>query len=190
MDRLLQCAIAYQRMLNIEYRIIIGRKGTTIELQIPFESTNFHHLAGIHKLKDLEIATENRNKVFKDILKSKITYEDICKSDFISDSTSRLNSLAKIEMLFDTNNLIFRYNKKLQVFSVIQADFILSTPLDGNDIYIFLSKDSDNKYFCRSFFPRENADYTKGQTKYTLLYKEKINKLTGEKIVQYDRLTK
>ena len=43
-------------------------------------------------------------------------------------------------------------------------------------------------FFCRSFFPKEGKDYTKGQAVYTLLKKEKISLSTGTIITQYDRL--
>lgn len=190
MDRLVKCAFSYQKMLNLEYHMIIARKGKTLDLKVSFNVLNFHHLAGIHKLKDLTIATSNREKVFNDILSSKITLENIRKSNYSKDCLERINFLGEIESLFDKNNLIFNYNEKLQMFSVIQADFLLTTPLDGKDVYIFLSKDNNDKYFCRSFFPKGNKDYTKGQARYTLLYKEKINLLTGETIIQYDKLHK
>lgn len=57
-------------------------------------------------------------------------------------------------------------------------------------VYIFIAEHKDTgKYFCRSFFPKEKKDYTEGQPRYTMLYKEKRNMATGEIAVQYDRLT-
>ena len=44
-------------------------------------------------------------------------------------------------------------------------------------------------HFRRSFFPKGDKDYTAGQAKYTLLYKKKINKITGESEIQYDKLS-
>ncbi len=95
---------------------------------------------------------------------------------------------SNIEHLLDANELIFRYNEKLHKFSLIQANFLMSTGYEGNEIYIFLAKKETGEYFCRSFFPKGNKDYTIGQTKYTLLYKEKINIATRESVVQYNRL--
>lgn len=53
---------------------------------------------------------------------------------------------------------------------------------------MFLGNDNLDNYYCKSLFFKDNNDYTKGQTKYTLLYKEKINLKTGEVQIQYDRL--
>jgi len=82
------------------------------------------------------------------------------------------------------------YNKKLQSFSLIEAEYLLSTPYESTDIYIFLDQlPEPNSFFCRSFFPKEDKDYTKGQAVYTLLKKEKTILSTGNTIIQYDRLT-
>lgn len=79
---------------------------------------------------------------------------------------------------------------KSNQFSLIEADYLLSTPYAGNDIYIFLAKqDSDSRYFCRSFFSKGQKDYTEGQAIYTMLYKEKIFLSTRKAEIQYDRLT-
>ena len=36
MDKLLSCATAFEHLLNVQYRIIIGRKGKSVELRIGF----------------------------------------------------------------------------------------------------------------------------------------------------------
>lgn len=191
MDQLLSCAAAFSRLTNIEYRIIIGRKGKAVHLTIRFATAHFHHLAGLHKLKDLRMATENRDKVFQRILLQQIKYIDILKSVFAHESVRRIAPLQHLESLLDDNHLIFRFNERSQVFSLIQADFLLATPLDGQDIYVFIAKNrDDDTYFCRTLFPKDEKDYTQGQSKYTLLYKEKVDLATGEIEVQYDRLNR
>ena len=55
--------------------------------------------------------------------------------------------------------------------------------------YLFIEKRNySEKQFCKSFIQESNIDYTYGQTKMTLLYKEKINKITGKSEIQYDKL--
>ncbi len=67
----------------------------------------------------------------------------------------------------------------------------MQSEYDSREIYIFLDRlENEETHFCRSFFPKGDKDFTIGQAKYTLLYKEKINKRTGEKIIQYDRLSR
>lgn len=190
MDRLLACATAFENLLHVKYHIIIGRKGKSVDLTISFEAVEFHHLAGLHKLRDLRLSRANREKVFFQILSGHITLDDVKKSRYFCNIENRLEPFQKIEELFDSNDLIFRYNRKLQAFSLIEAEYLLSTPYKCTDIYIFLDKkDEAGNFFCRSFFPKEDRDYTKGQAIYTLLKKEKINTDTGALQIQYDRLS-
>lgn len=189
MDKLQNCVKAFEKLLDVEYHIIIGRKGRSVELRIVFSKWDFHHLMGLGKLKDLRIAKKNREIVFNEILNGQITYQSICASRYLSLIENRFIPLTCIEHLFDDNHLVFRYHKKRNQFSFIEADYLLSTPLYGNDIYIFIAVKDDGNYFCRSFFPREKTDYAKGQEIYTLLYKEKTYLSTGKTITQFDRLT-
>lgn len=190
MDKLSACANAYLKMMDLTYRIVLGRKGNLYELHIGFEAVSFHHLIGLHKLHDLRIARANREKVFYDILAGQIRYNLIEKSRYFPQIKDRFLPFVGMEQIFDDNHLIFRYNAKANRFSLIEADYLMSTPYKGHDIYIFLAQQQDgNNYYCRSFFPKEQTDYTKGQTVWTMLYKEKTCLSTGETAVQYDRLT-
>ena len=63
MDYLQICAKAFERLLDIKYHIMIGRKGKLEELNLLFEPTEFHHLIGHHKLRDLRLSRGNREKV-------------------------------------------------------------------------------------------------------------------------------
>lgn len=189
-DKLRVSAEGFHSLLDTQYHLIIGRKGKSVDLTIEFKPIDFHHLLGLGKLKDLRIATQNRESVFFGILNGTITYPSICKSRYIGQIENRFTPLSHIEQIFDSNKLIFRYNEKQNQFSLIEADYLLSTDFSGNDIYIFIQeKEIAGRFFCRSFFPKEKKDYTIGQSQFTLLFKEKITVSTREKIVQYNRLT-
>lgn len=190
MDQLLICAKSFEHMLSVKYHITIGRKGKSVKLTIGFEAVEFHHLIGLHKLRDLRLSRANREKIFYQIIRGDITLDDIKKSRYFSSIQQRLEPFSKIESLFDKNEIIFRYNQKLQSFSFIEAEYLLSTPYEHTDIYIFLDhKDKEEEFFCRSFFPKEDKDYTKNQAVYTLLKKEKENIQTGSIMLQYNRLS-
>lgn len=60
MDKLQKCAKAFENLLEIQYRIIIGRKGKTVELVIGFSKLDFHHLMGLGKLNTM-LYKEKRN---------------------------------------------------------------------------------------------------------------------------------
>lgn len=190
MDPLLERALAFQKLLDIEYEIVLGRKKRRTDLHIHFEPFHFHHLIGLHKLKDLYVARQNREKVFDNILSGKLCYEMITRSRFYPGIQRRFESFLELETLLDKNELVFRYNTKLNQFSVIEADYLLSTLHDKREMYIFLTgENAVDSYICSSFFPKEKMDYTKGQMRYAMLYKAKRNKLTGTCEIQYDRLS-
>lgn len=187
MDILQKCAENYERLTHFEYKITIARKGKAHTLCVRFETTQFHHLAGIHKLSDLRISRKNREKVFEDIRNGKITDSFLQASRYYGRIADRIKHLCNLERILDQNEWVFRYHKKAGDLSMIDADYLLSTVIDDGEFYIFLS--IDGAYcFCRSFFQRTNRDYTKGQMRYTMLRKEKRNRDTGECVVQFNRM--
>lgn len=71
---------------------------------------------------------------------------------------------------------------------MIEADYLMKNKAKGRNVFIFLSRKEDDKYYCRSFFPQSRRDYTQNQASWTLLYKEKIRRSTGKSVILYDRL--
>ena len=190
MDKLQVCARSFEKLIDKKYHIVIGKRQRLVDIELIFEATDFHHLMGLHKLKDLRLSKGNRETIFRDVLAGHIHFSDIEKSSFFSRIEKRIEPLADLEKILDDNRLVFKYNEKAHAFSLIKAEYLLSTLYKTNDIYIFLDrKGQDKQFFCRSFFPKENMDYTIGQPVYTLLFKEKITISTGEREVQYDRLS-
>ncbi|MGN1457690.1 MAG: PBECR4 domain-containing protein [Acutalibacteraceae bacterium] len=190
MDKLQECSKAFEQLLNIEYNIIIGRKNKNQNIHLAFDKSDFFHLIGLHKLLDYpDIKTQSKEKIFNRILNGSLSYDFISKSIYFEKIQNRFQPFSDIQNILDSNKLVFKYNTHINSFSVIQAEYLLSTPCCNNDIYIFLDKNKNTgNYFCRSFFPKDKKDYTIGQTSYTLLYKEKINTVTGKREVQYDKL--
>jgi hypothetical protein len=193
MDLLQQCAQEFERLLEIEYHITAGRKGKTVAFTISFARSDFHHLAGLHKLRDnAKIGRGRRECVFLDILEGKLSLAQIQRSAFYPEMEPRLIYLAHLEAFLDSNELIFRYNSKMQPFSKIEADYLLENRVEDTSVYLFLvreNQDDEEHHVCRTLFPKLKLDYTQGQPKYTLLRKEKRNLKTGEVSLQYDRLS-
>lgn len=193
MDLIQACAYAFQSLCKYEYHFIIGRKGILKEFYLTFDKADFHHLLGLHKLKDIaQIQQGMREKIFDKILNRQITEELLRKSAYFKQMEGRILPLIGLEKMLDENNIIFRYNEKVQKYSLIKADYLLEGNANDIPAYLFLGKRTDNEkeQMCRTFFRVGDVDYTKGQPQYTLLKKEKRNLLTGEVVVQYDKLTK
>lgn len=190
MDKLQERAFVFKKLLDYEYKIILGRKGKRTELIINFEKSDFPHLIGLHKLKDVLNGNFATEKLFDECLKGKISYDTISKSKFFPMLGNRFEYFKNLEKILDSNETIYKCNtKNMTGFSRIVADFELKNIYEELVFYLFIEKrNRSEKLYCKSFIQESNIDYTYGQTKMTLLYKEKINKKTNERIIQYNRL--
>lgn len=194
MDLLKKAAEEYNNLLSTTYYFEIARKNNQKEFALNFKPEDFHHIIGLHKLIDIGLVqTGTRNKVFYDIMADRIRFLDIAKSNYFNKIEDRLKLVCHLKDMLDGNQIVFKYMKKINQFSRIEADFLLENTHKIDIVYIFLNERSkmDKAQIpimcCRSFFPMENFDYAKNQPTYTLLKKVKIDTITGQKTVQYDR---
>ena len=190
MRNIKDCVNTFLPLLNTEYEIVLGRKGVAVTLRIAFDKKDCFHLMGLQYLIDRPELNRDRRKVFDGIVAGSITTEQVESSDFYGKIEDRINFLPLLEQLLDSNDTVFKYNQKANLYSVIDADYLMKNKLEERNLYLFLSQGKDEKYFCRSFFPEEKKDYTKNQALWTMLYKKKYNLNTGTETVLYDRLTK
>ncbi len=190
MDKLQLKAYSFKQLLDYEYKIMLGRKGKITEIILDFEPSDFFHLIGLHKLTDVLSGNMATSKLFYKCLNGQITYSSIAKSCFFDKLGKRFEYFDKLEEMLDRNDMIFKCNtNNMRSFSRIIADFELKNIYEELIFYVFIEKriHSDRQY-CKSFINDNIVDYTYGQSKMTLLYKEKINKKTGKSVIQYSRI--
>ena len=188
MHNIYDCVDSFASLLDTEYRLILGRKGEAVSLKITFDKKDCFHLMGLQYLTDRPELSRDRGKIFDEIKTRVLTKEQIESSDLYEQIVDRVDLLPFLEDLFDSNDTVFKYNDKKNSFSMIKADYLMKNRLVDKNVFIFLSKDKNDTYFCRSFFPETNRDYSKNQASWTLLYKEKLKKSIGQSAVLYDRL--
>ena len=184
------CINAFVPLLHTEYEIILGRKGVAVTIRLAFDKKDCFHLMGLQYLKDYPELNRDRGKIFDELAEGIISVDKLEASVFYHKIKERINFLPLLEDILDSNDTIFKYNKKANTYSVIDADYLLKNNMGSRNIFLFLSKKKDDTYFCRSFFPEEKMDYTRNQASWTLLYKRKINTETGAGKVLYDKIGK
>lgn len=191
MDKLQERAIAFRQLIDYQYVIKLGRKGQIYSFVIDFQKQDFFHLIGLQKLTDLRFLKRSSEYIFNSCLKGKLTYSMLEKSEYFDELGYRFDCFHLLESILDDNELIFKCNiNSMRVYSNIKADYMLQNLKDELTFYIFTEKRSNaDTQFCKSFFENSEKDYSKGQTKMTLLYKEKIYKITGKAEIQYDKLS-
>lgn len=177
MDKLFTAAQFYNSELNgRNFHLKAGKKGNVIEFDIKFTSEHFHHLAGLHKLKDLTRVQGNKAYIFNRVSNGKITIDDIKKSEFFSEIENRLNNFYKIKEAL--------YGKELMIkslhgeFNSIQADFML-TKTDKNYGYahLFLINKNEAITVPVTFIVHPNNDYLKNNSeRWTVLSVEEVRR--------------
>lgn len=102
------------------------------------------------------------------------------------DVEQKMDHLYLLEEFVDNNDIVFNFIKHKIQGSSIQAKIFLYKDMSGKDIYLFLDSTNDDEYYYpRSFVVAPELDYKAGQFKYTVLWKEKRNRLTGESEILY-----
>lgn len=190
MRTITDCVNAFLPLLDTEYELILGRKGVAVTLRITFDKKDCFHLMGLQYLKDRPELNRDRGKVFDEIATGIIETEHIESSDFYCKIKDRVHLLPLLESLLDSNDTIFKYNQKANIYSMIDADYLMKNNLEQQNVFLFLSHKAGDYYFCRSFFPQDRTDYTKNQASWTLLYKKKINHRTNTEVILYNKLSK
>lgn len=131
-----------------------------------------------------------KGRIFNSILNRAITdsiFNNVASADEI---LQRIKVFTQLETLLDDNNTaFFKFNAKIAK-SKIRADYMAKGLLDGSQIVfsLFIKGDEWNisdrgSYRVNSIFPPSKQDFSLGQTKYTLLLKEKIS--ANDKILLY-----
>lgn len=95
-DLLLKAAKKYHSLNSSKLIITLGKKGTLSEIIVDFQASNFYHLAGLHKLKDIQaVRGYNTTNVLNKVLKGKLTNAMIEKSSFYDDMKERLEIISE-----------------------------------------------------------------------------------------------
>lgn len=179
-DILKKAAVNFEKMLDTEYHIVLGRKCTTYNVNIKFTMDSFFHLVGLQHLTDITFTSHNKERIYKDILSGKIGNDLIAKSVFYEKYfiKERIILLDKLEEMLDACDVLFKINYNQYIrYTRIRADYLCEYKMkDISDdcIYLFLIKYVMNDYKCCSFFKKHNVDFTKGTSQMKLLYNEKI----------------
>lgn len=194
-DILYDAANNFKTLLNIKYHFILGRKGKTYEINLSFAEESFFHLAGLQHLPDITYPSQNKERIYKEILKQNITIDTLQQSCFYKTSgiEDRISNLYRLEAMLDSCQLMFYINPHEYLrYTSIDADYlceyidttnlVITTPptttLAPDIFYFFITKQtyakSDNEYCGRSFFRKQEIDYKRGTSETKILLSEKI----------------
>ena len=94
MDDIQSAALAIEQLKNCVYEITLGRKGKLTRIILAFTEDDLHHLAGLHKLVDIEqIRSGKRSRIYESILSGTITGDFLKKSARYHEIEARIQAL-------------------------------------------------------------------------------------------------
>lgn len=174
-DILLQSAIAYQTLMDYEYKIVGGRKRQTIEVSISFPQDAYHHLVGFQYSRIAKL--KGQKTALRCILNREVSFEMLKTSGF--KHWDRVQSLIDLKECLESNRFVFRYRTHECPYSQIKADFLFS----WDDVIFFTAEGIPVSLFVN----QKQTDYTQKCPQYTVLRIDRTNKITGETCTVYQR---
>lgn len=164
----------YQHFLNINYKLILGYKGKTQELQLIFRKDDFRHLIGLQYLKDLQQLKHPANVIFERIQKQEILLSELEKSNHFHTIEHRILDFSQhfsniIETLISGTAKIYRCTTaNIHPNSKITADYMIVYEKNKNTFYLFLKK-QNTIYTPISFFRKDKLDFEKNNPNVILM---------------------
>jgi len=183
-DLLYQTARFYKDHLNNRtFELTIRKKNCTEHIEIRFTPDSFHHLAGLHKLKDIPQFQRSSSKVFHEILSGKLTYNDISGSAYLPEMMDRLTFHKEMFNIMNMKSLFF---KSLHgYFKGIAADCVICSEFSEQPLYsfLFLTRSHNALLTPVSFFTRnEKTEYTKNGVIWQILSISEISRTKNKPV--------
>ncbi len=188
----LESLSAYNKLLNTEYLITIGRKGKSNELCLFFDKVDWFHTMGLHYLKDLEFLNVHgaqTEALYDEIIAGAYKNADFEKSRYYTDEMAArvelFGQLADIiECLDNQEYSFYGFSRKKCTWTSINADYLINNRDRYENLMLYKKgEDLAGIIFISemSIFSSEanKNDYTAGQTQYTVLKVERRDKATG-----------
>ena len=90
-----------------------------------------------------------------------ITFEELGVDSIMVDEAHNFKNLAIFSKMNNVSGI------SLSLIHI--SDYIMENNVESRNLFLFLSNDEGDNYFCRSFFPEEKMDYSKNQASWTCL---------------------
>lgn len=186
-DNIHKAAIEFKTLMGYEYKFVIGFKGKSTEIALRFDEHNFHHLCGLHKLRDILEPNINRVFLFNEILNGSISDKKLSRSKFYvcEGVGSRIRCVTELPKLLENVEQVYKYNNRANPISKIKGDVLFKwSANDERNIYFVMKSNiyMDGKFLGLSIFSNDKSekDFAAGHTPNTLLYVSKTP-LTADK---------
>lgn len=179
MGLLFDAAVTWSNLQSTTYDLLLGRRGNWSDsICLSFSPEDFPHLVGMQYASDVDFdlnRTEIRSgKFISKVINGEVDDELIEKAaEWKTKIRGRLESIIVLEEALDTEFLIYRFDpRKVPHGSNIAAKYVIKNLCTGVTFFLFVDEDA-GRWFCRSVFQLNVADYSVNQARVTVLKKQK-----------------
>lgn len=143
MDDIQNALAMYQKLMGYKYKLIISYKKVAYGFELTFNEKDFRHMAGLHYLNDIDIPKSPRilfqkienGKINDKYLSASVNYTKVQESH--ANVKNRIYGLKCLEQFLDNKNLICKYVKCMNLYSGINADYLIKSVVNHITAYIF-----------------------------------------------------
>lgn len=177
MSLFLDAAVAWKQLLNKSYSIVIGHKRQSRVIDLSFQDADFDHLSGIQHANDVDFKIHRKQyrgaNLIPALVDLKLDSSIIEKSENWNSISQRLQAIIQLEDILDSEFQIYAFDPhKLSFHTTIKAAYCIYSEDLQSGVFLFIDKE-DKRFFCKSIFQKDNRDFTKNQTAWTVLKKVK-----------------
>lgn len=165
MKNIQECAKFYETLIRKNYIFTLEND---IKFTFFFKVSNFYHLIGLHKLKDIRQLVDGSlslNKIYKNILSGELSTAVIEKSALYHKISSRVEHFEKISDMLDKNKskIIIDFDPELIECTELQnTKYILYRHLESGYANLTLGEDKGSIY-PETFFTENSKRYISEQ---------------------------
>lgn len=166
-DYLLQSALVYAALMNVQYRLVLGKKNREYTITLSFPADGYHHLAGFQYARGI-MALRNKQEALNNIRNGTVTSELLITAGCYTDIEKRCKAICWIPDLMRENRFVFHYNGRGPIGSRINAKYVLTYDADEGMTHFFINGD-DALLAPASIFIAEPDHYTRNCPRMTTL---------------------
>lgn len=144
-----QCARNFRKLLDCEVHITFNQSNRCNKICINFVRTDFFHLAGLHKLKDIPMIG-NKIEIFEKVSKSKKYCNKLSKSIYYKDIQTRIELLSNLGTILRGNFEMFPFKINNAAWTKIKADYLIRYFYKGHQCFLFIKNRNGKYYVCNS----------------------------------------
>ena len=171
MNLLKKCAEVFEKYIGYNYTFTLDCK---LSITVEFRAAHFYHLAGLQYLTDIVQVDKSRqnnstSRIYKKIIKNKITQELIEKSGFYNKIEERLMYLSDLGKVISSKFIIDFDYTKVPKTKILSKYLLYKQYENGYAILGLRYNEKKDVYIPETFIVEHSDYYIKNQNSYNII---------------------